>query len=42
MLIDAFIVRSALVPALIVLVGDRGRWPGRARRTAEAVPQGSR
>ena len=31
-LIDAFVVRSVLVPALIVLVGDAGRWPGRARR----------
>ena len=31
-LIDAFIVRSVLVPALIVLVGDAGRWPGRPRQ----------
>jgi RND superfamily putative drug exporter len=30
-LIDAFVVRSVLVPALIVLFGDAGRWPGRAR-----------
>jgi RND superfamily putative drug exporter len=30
-LIDAFLVRSLLVPALIVLFGDAGRWPGRAR-----------
>ena len=27
-LIDAFIVRSVLVPALIVIFGDAGRWPG--------------
>lgn len=31
-LIDAFLVRSVLVPSLIVLAGDAGRWPGRARR----------
>jgi putative drug exporter of the RND superfamily len=31
-LIDAFIVRSVLVPALIVIFGDAGRWPGSARR----------
>lgn len=37
-LIDAFLVRSLLVPALIVLVGDAGRWPGRARRAPAPVP----
>ncbi len=31
-LIDAFLVRSILVPALIVIFGDAGRWPGSARR----------
>ncbi len=31
-LIDAFVVRSVLVPALIVIFGDAGRWPGAARR----------
>ncbi len=31
-LIDAFVVRSVLVPALIVLVGDVGHWPGRPRQ----------
>jgi RND superfamily putative drug exporter len=36
-LIDAFLVRSVLVPALIVIFGDAGRWPGSARRAA-AVP----
>ncbi len=36
-LIDAFLVRSVLVPALIVIFGDAGRWPGSARREA-AVP----
>ncbi len=28
LLLDAFIVRTLLVPALIVLVGERGGWPG--------------
>lgn len=28
-LIDAFIVRSLLVPALVVLTGRAGRWPAR-------------
>ena len=37
-LIDAFIVRSVLVPALIVLVGDVGRWPGSARRSRTPEP----
>jgi putative drug exporter of the RND superfamily len=29
LLIDAFLVRTLLVPALIVLVGERSGWPGR-------------
>jgi RND superfamily putative drug exporter len=29
LLIDAFVVRSLLVPALITLVGKRSGWPGR-------------
>ena len=37
-LIDAFIVRSVLVPALIVIFGDAGRWPGSARREAAGPP----
>jgi putative drug exporter of the RND superfamily len=28
-LIDAFVVRSLLVPALVILFGAVGRWPGR-------------
>ncbi|HET6831690.1 MAG TPA: MMPL family transporter, partial [Solirubrobacterales bacterium] len=40
LLIDAFVVRSLLAPALITLVGDRSFWPGsrlkrRARRSEE-------
>jgi RND superfamily putative drug exporter len=41
-LIDAFVVRSVLVPALIVLFGDAGRWPGRARvRRRPPAPGGA-
>jgi RND superfamily putative drug exporter len=29
LLIDAFLVRTVLVPALIVLVGERSGWPGK-------------
>jgi RND superfamily putative drug exporter len=32
LLIDAFLVRAVLVPALILLVGERGGWPGRRLR----------
>lgn len=32
LLIDAFLVRTLLVPALIVLVGDRSGWPGKRLR----------
>jgi RND superfamily putative drug exporter len=42
-LIDAFVVRSVLVPALVLLFGDAGRWPGRrgprrSRRDRAAGP----
>lgn len=30
LLIDAFVVRSLLAPALIMLVGERSAWPGRS------------
>jgi RND superfamily putative drug exporter len=38
LLIDTFVVRTLLVPALIVLVGERSGWPGRlgAPRAAAA------
>jgi RND superfamily putative drug exporter len=39
LLIDAFVVRTLLVPALIVLVGERSAWPGRLRPAGAA--QGS-
>jgi putative drug exporter of the RND superfamily len=40
-LIDAFVVRSVLVPALVVLFGDAGRWPGRMvpRKRVRALPR---
>ena len=38
-LIDTFVVRSLLVPALVVLFGRAGSWPGRtARRPARPDP----
>lgn len=39
LLIDAFIVRTLLVPALISLVGPRSAWPGRALREPPPVPE---
>jgi RND superfamily putative drug exporter len=43
LLIDAFVVRTLLVPAVMVLVGERSEWPGRrlrraAQRTRIGVP----
>ena len=32
LLIDAFLVRTLLVPALMILVGERSGWPGRRLR----------
>ncbi|HET7246758.1 MAG TPA: MMPL family transporter, partial [Streptosporangiaceae bacterium] len=44
--LDTFVVRSLLVPALVVLFGRAGSWPGRTARPAprgspRRVPQGS-
>jgi RND superfamily putative drug exporter len=36
LLLDAFVVRTLLVPALIVLVGTRSAWPSRLRVGARA------
>jgi putative drug exporter of the RND superfamily len=36
-LIDSFVVRSFLVPALVSLVGTVGSWPGRRLRPREAI-----
>lgn len=38
LLLDAFLVRQLLVPALIVLVGPRSGWPGRRLSQAPARP----
>ncbi|MGO9178553.1 MAG: MMPL family transporter [Candidatus Limnocylindrales bacterium] len=38
-LIDTFLVRSILVPALTTLVGDRAWWPSRLRQERDAVAQ---
>ena len=40
-LIDTFIVRSLLVPSLVVLFGRRSWWPGRAMRPASARSPGA-
>jgi putative drug exporter of the RND superfamily len=36
-LVDTFIVRSMLVPAIITVVGDKSWWPSSLSRTAEPV-----
>ena len=38
LLLDAFLVRQLLVPALIVLVGPRSGWPGRRLSQAPGRP----
>ncbi len=38
LLIDAFFVRTLFVPALIVLFGEAGGWPGRRFRPVPEVP----
>jgi uncharacterized membrane protein YdfJ with MMPL/SSD domain len=40
LLVDAFVVRSLLVPALVALVRERSEWPGRAL-TRPAVREGT-
>ena len=40
LLLDAFLVRQILVPALVVLVGPRGGWPGRGLGKQDE-PQGA-
>jgi putative drug exporter of the RND superfamily len=45
-LVDTFIVRSILVPALLLDIGDRVWWPSRiadrAQRPGDALEQGGR
>jgi putative drug exporter of the RND superfamily len=38
LLIDTFLVRTVLVPALLSLVGPRSAWPGHALRETPAGP----
>ena len=39
-LIDAFVIRTMLIPALVSLFGERSFWPRRRRRTVvEAQPE---
>lgn len=40
-LLDTFIVRPFLVPAITVLFGKRAFWPGKHTEVAEAVPDGA-
>ena len=35
-LVDTFIVRSMLVPAIITVVGDKSWWPSALAKTAPA------
>jgi uncharacterized membrane protein YdfJ with MMPL/SSD domain len=37
-LLDTFVVRSLLVPALVVLFGRAGSWPGRPARRPAGSP----
>ena len=41
LLIDAFLVRTLFVPALITLVGERSGWPGHRLATARAPDSSS-
>jgi putative drug exporter of the RND superfamily len=39
-LLDTFVVRSLLVPSLVVLFGRAGSWPGRTARPVRPAPPG--
>ncbi len=39
-LLDTFVVRSLLVPALVVLFGRVGSWPGQTARPVRPRPPG--
>ncbi len=41
-LVDAFFVRSLLVPALVVVFGRAGAWPGRLWRGTPQLPEAGR
>ena len=38
LLIDAFVVRTLLVPSIIALIGPVSAWPGRLRQPVAANP----
>jgi uncharacterized membrane protein YdfJ with MMPL/SSD domain len=40
-LVDSFLVRSMLVPALMVVFGRAGRWPRRTVLEPEPVSEGA-
>ncbi len=40
LLLDAFVVRTLLVPAVITLVGTASGWPGRALRPPDGLDEG--
>jgi RND superfamily putative drug exporter len=40
--LDTFVVRSLLVPALVVLFGRAGSWPGRTGRHPVRAAAGTR
>jgi RND superfamily putative drug exporter len=37
-LLDAFVIRTLIVPSLLLLLGDRVWWPSRAKRLRTAAP----
>jgi putative drug exporter of the RND superfamily len=39
LLLDTFVIRGMLVPAIARLLGDRNWWPGRIHAPASAPPE---
>lgn len=39
LLIDTFLVRTLLVPALVTVIGERSGWPGRGLRPPDPIPR---
>jgi uncharacterized membrane protein YdfJ with MMPL/SSD domain len=37
-LVETFLVRSLLAPALLALLGRRARWPGRSAAVVSSAP----
>jgi len=38
-LVETFLVRSLLAPALLALLGRRARWPGRSAAVVSSAPK---